>query len=62
MMGSVAVQGVMGEKIPVMKKHGEVVDKNGRNYFITLHPAAAIRFMPLRKIFQGDFRKLKNLI
>jgi uracil-DNA glycosylase len=76
LMGSVAVQGVLGSptsprsklglrgarKISVMKEHGEIIKQGGKKYFITLHPAAALRFQPLKKIVDEDFIKLKNLI
>lgn len=55
LMGSVAIQGVLQEKIPVMKKHGTTLKKDGKTYFLTIHPAAAIRFAALRKIFEADF-------
>lgn len=62
LMGSVAAQGVLQEKIPVMKKHGTIIQKDGHTYFLTLHPAAAIRFTTLRDIFHADFHKLKEYI
>lgn len=62
LMGSVAAQGVLEEKIPVMKKHGTTLKKSGETFFLTLHPTAAIRFAPLRKFFHADFRKLKSII
>ncbi len=61
LMGSVAIQGVFEEKIPVMKKHGTTLKKEGLTYFLTIHPAAAIRFKALRKVFEGDFRILKKI-
>lgn len=61
LMGSTAIQGVLEEKVPVMKRHGDIVEKEGKKYFITLHPAAAIRFQKLKKIFLEDFQKLKTL-
>lgn len=62
LMGNVACLGVLGEKIPVMQKHGTVVEKNGRKYFIMLHPAAAIRFQKFRILFLEDFQKLRALV
>lgn len=55
LLGSVAAQGVLGRKIPVMKEHGTT-------YFLTIHPAAALRFTKFRKIIEGDFLRLKKLI
>ncbi|MEK7166392.1 MAG: uracil-DNA glycosylase [Patescibacteria group bacterium] len=61
LLGSVAVRAILDEKLPVLKRHGEIVKKNGRNYFLTLHPAAAIRFVKFKKIIISDFAKLKPL-
>lgn len=62
LMGSVAAQGVLGEKIPVKTEHGKIIERNGKQYFVTVHPAAGLRFPPLRKTFQEDFTSLKTLI
>lgn len=62
LLGSVAIKGVLNEKIPVLKKHADVIVRDSKSYFITPHPAAAIRFPPLKKMFEEDFKKLKLLI
>jgi uracil-DNA glycosylase len=62
LMGNTAAQGVLEEKVPVMSRHGTTLEKDGKKYFLTLHPAAAIRFLKFRKIFQEDFQKLKQLL
>jgi uracil-DNA glycosylase len=62
LMGSVAAQGVLGEKIPVKSRHGEVIEKNNKKYFITIHPAAALRFSPLKKIVNEDFHVLRHIV
>ncbi|HEY3229367.1 MAG TPA: uracil-DNA glycosylase, partial [Roseiflexaceae bacterium] len=62
LMGSVAAQGVLGEKIPVKTEHGKVIERNGKKYFITVHPAAGLRFPPLRETFQEDFQKLREVL
>lgn len=62
LLGNTACQGVLGEKIPVMKEHGKIIERNGKKYFIMLHPAAAIRFQKFKSVFVGDFQKLKQLL
>lgn len=62
LLGSVAVQGVLGEKIAVMQRHGEVIERNGRKYFLTIHPAAALRFAKFRPVIKDDFKKLREII
>ncbi len=62
LLGSVAAQGVLGEKIAVMKEHGTQIQRSGKTYFLTIHPAAAIRFAKFRSTFTGDFQKLRGII
>lgn len=62
LLGNVAVQGVLGEMVPILKEHGKTLTKNGKTYFITLHPAAAIRFVKFRKLIEDDFQTLKGLV
>lgn len=62
LMGSVAAQGVLQEKIPVAKKHGTAMKRNGKTYFLLYHPAAALRFPKLRQLFLDDIQKLGDLI
>lgn len=62
LMGNVAAQGVLEEKVPVMTRHGTTLEKEGKTYFLTLHPAAAIRFLKFRKLFEADFQKLFELL
>lgn len=62
LLGSVAVQGVLQEKIPVKTLHGTTRDVDGRIYFLTIHPAAALRFPPLKQVFLQDFQILKDLL
>lgn len=75
LMGKVAVWGVLGIEIPVLKRHGEIIEVpsagslrsdsgqtgQARKYLITIHPAAVIRFKKYREIFIKDLLKLKNL-
>jgi uracil-DNA glycosylase len=62
LMGSVAALGVLQEKIPTMLNHGRIIERDRRKYFLTIHPAAAIRFFKFRKVIESDFRKLRRLI
>ncbi len=59
LLGSVACQAILGEKIPVFKRHGEVRKKAKYSYLITFHPAAALRFpKKIKKLLQEDFKKI----
>lgn len=60
LLGSVAAQSVLGEKVSIAKEHGTRVQKNGIRYFLSYHPAAAIRFQYIRKLFEKDFQLFKE--
>ncbi|MDP2637498.1 MAG: uracil-DNA glycosylase [Candidatus Levybacteria bacterium] len=62
LLGSVAVQAVLGKKLPVLKEHGKVIEEKGRKYFLTLHPAAALRFAKNKPLLLSDFKNLKSLL
>jgi DNA polymerase len=62
LLGSTAVQAVLEEKLPIMKVHGSVIKKDGRTYFITLHPAAGLRNPSVSNYIVEDFKKLKELL
>lgn len=62
LLGRVASFGVLGEEIAINKRHGEVIRRDNRHYFITFHPSAALRFPPLKKLIINDFQKLKTML
>lgn len=39
---------------------GKLIEKEGKLYFPTYHPAAGLRFPKIRKILEKDFKKLKK--
>jgi uracil-DNA glycosylase len=39
-----------------------VIEENGRKYLVTLHPAAGLRFPPLKALLIEDFKKVKTLV
>lgn len=41
---------------------GKFIKKGGKEYFITYHPAAGIRFQKMKKILEKDFKKLRKAI
>lgn len=61
MLGNVAYQALIGNSPSVNSKHGKIVKKDNRVYFITFHPAAALRFPKIKILLENDFKKLKNL-
>lgn len=77
LLGRVAAEGVLenptssskaglrgARKVAVAKEHGHVIEeKDGIKYFLTFHPAAALRFPNKYKpLLQEDFQKLKKII
>jgi DNA polymerase len=40
---------------------GRWIEKDGKFYFPTYHPAAGLRFPGIRKILEEDFKKLRNI-
>jgi uracil-DNA glycosylase family 4 len=62
LLGRVAAEGVLQEKVFVQKDHGRVTKKDGRTYFLTLHPAAALRFTKNKIPLVADFQELKKLL
>lgn len=64
LLGRVAAEGVLRKKVAVVKDHGEVIDEcDGIRYFLTYHPAAALRFSQrFRPLLEADFRKIKKLL
>lgn len=61
LLGSIAVYGVLMMNMSVIRNHGLLLHKE-RSYFITIHPAAALRFPKFREIIEGDFRKLHQIL
>jgi uracil-DNA glycosylase len=62
LLGNSACVAMLDEKVEITKKHGTLVKKDGRTYFVTVHPAYAIRFAKGKKMLLSDFTKLKRLI
>jgi uracil-DNA glycosylase len=64
LLGRVAAEGVLQKKVAVASEHGHVIDeRDGIKYFLTIHPAAALRFpMKYKPPLVEDFRKIKILL
>jgi uracil-DNA glycosylase len=41
---------------------GKWIEKNNKEFFVTYHPAAGLRFPKIRKILEKDFKKIKRLL
>ncbi len=61
-MGASAAKALIDRPVFVAKEHGTVVYQGSTNYFLMYHPAAAIRFQKLKKVFEDDFQKLRKYV
>jgi uracil-DNA glycosylase family 4 len=59
LLGGVAVSSVIGPW-KISEAHGRIHEAEGRRFFITYHPAAALRFPRLRDTMRQDFSTLKR--
>jgi len=62
LLGNSACVAMLDAKVEITKQHGTLMKKDGRTYFITVHPAFAIRFTKGKEMLLSDFAKLKRLI
>ena len=60
-MGNTAYGTLLDGK-EITKNHGKIVEKNGRKFFVTFHPAATIYNQKLVEELKNDFRKLAILL
>lgn len=58
LLGNTAAKALLDIPISLLKEHGKVIEQNGQVYFLTLHPAAALRFVKFKKILEEDFDRL----
>ena len=59
LLGGVAMSSVIGP-CKISEAHGQLYEAEGRKFFITYHPAAALRFPKLRDTMRKDFSTLKH--
>lgn len=62
LLGNVAAKALLSESVAIAKDHGKVFEQNGRTYFLTYHPAAALRFAKNKPYLLVDFKKLSTLL
>lgn len=60
-LGNTASNSVLGQG-EITKHRGKIIEKNGRRYFLTFHPAAIIYNQELAKIFEQDIATLAEII
>jgi uracil-DNA glycosylase family 4 len=62
LLGATACYAMLEKVVPVMKVHGEIIVDDGRQYLVTIHPAAVLRFPKYAGIMKEDFEKLKSIV
>lgn len=64
LLGRVAAEGVLQKKVAVVKERGNVIEeKDGIKYFLTYHPAAALRFpVKFKALLKEDFLKVRSML
>ena len=60
-MGNTAYGTLLDGK-EITKNHGKIVEKDGRKFFVTFHPAATIYNQKLVDELKNDFRKLAKFL
>lgn len=60
-LGNTASNSVLGQG-EITKNRGKIIEKDGRKYFLTFHPAAIIYNQELAKIFEQDIATLAQII
>jgi DNA polymerase len=59
LLGGVAISSLVGPW-KVSEAHGRFYETEGRTYFMTYHPAAALRFPKVKVTMREDFRTLSQ--
>lgn len=62
LLGTTAQKALLSKLYPILKEHGRIVIEDKKRYFMTLHPAAVLRFPKYKPLIESDFRKLQELI
>lgn len=60
-LGATAYSTILDGK-SIMKNRGKIIKRNGREYLITIHPAAAIYNKHLRQVLTDDISKLASYL
>ena len=60
-MGNTAYGPLLGGK-EITKNHGKIIEKNGKRFFVTFHPAATIYNQKLIDELKKDFKKLSGIL
>ena len=60
-LGGVALKNLLDIN-KIKEHHGKIINHNNKDYFITYHPAAGLRFPSIKDILKQDFENLGKII
>lgn len=62
LLGNTACLALLDRKVEITRDHGTTLEDGGRTFFITCHPAYALRFPAAKVTLREDFEKLSALL
>jgi len=62
LLGNTACFAMLDTPTGVSRTHGKTIKKEGKDYFITFHPAYVLRFPKNKKRFANDLKKIRSII
>jgi uracil-DNA glycosylase family 4 len=62
LLGRVAMHQLLHEEWSLRKIHGEIIQREGRQYFLTYHPAVAFHVPETRESMEEDMARLRQLL
>ena len=62
LLGKVAMRQLLRDERSLRKIHGEVIERDGRLYFLTYHPAVAFHVPETRESMEEDMARLRQLL
>jgi len=62
LLGKVAISQLLGEEGSLRDLHGQIVERDGRLYLMTYHPAAAFRVPETKDSMKQDMLALRRLL
>lgn len=62
LLGNTAVRAILNRSSAILQEHGNIINRDGFTYVVTIHPAAVIRFPKYHTIMEDDFRKIAHMV
>lgn len=62
LLGNVACLALLKQPVKIAQDHGKIIKDQGRTYFVSYHPAAALHQPNTRPLLIKDFKMLKKLL